>query len=80
MTMPEPGKSIEFRSAEGHVLVLEPVDFKGGRGFVLTLRGCGGDDGGSQRYCGCNGVYLPCPEGKSPWCDCTTDPPRLTCV
>ena len=32
------------------------------------------------RYCSCNGVSMPCPEGKSPSCNCTTNPPSLSCV
>ncbi len=75
-------KRMIFRSEDGAELILEPVDIKGGNAFLLTLR-CGGGGGGGgtvTRICGCNGVYRECPEGMSPMCDCTTDPPRLTCV
>jgi hypothetical protein len=30
--------------------------------------------------CSCNGVSLDCPDGKSPSCNCTTNPPTLSCV
>ncbi len=73
-------KCMVFRSEDGAELTLEPVDIKGGNAFLLTLRCRGGGGGTVTRICGCNGVYRECPEGMSPVCDCTTDPPRLTCV
>ncbi len=73
-------KKMVFQGEDGARLEIEPVALKGGNAFLLTLA-CGGGGGGTvTRICGCNGVYRECPEGMSPVCDCTTDPPRLTCV
>lgn len=33
-----------------------------------------------SRTCSCNGVSRECPPGTSPRCDCTRNPPVLTCV
>jgi hypothetical protein len=33
-----------------------------------------------SRTCSCNGVSMDCPDPKSPSCDCTTNPPTLSCV
>lgn len=68
-----------FRSPEGAELTLEPFEVRGGEAFILTLR-LAGKEGEVRRICACNGVVRECPEGMSPYCDCTTDPPRLTCV
>ncbi len=70
---------LTFRSEDGAELTLKPVDIKGGDAFILTLR-LPGKSGDVKRICACNGVMRECPEGMSPYCDCTTDPPRLTCV
>lgn len=72
-------KRMCFRSEDGAELVLEPAEVKGGDAFILTLHLPGGGDK-VRRICACNGVMRECPEGMSPYCDCTTDPPRLTCV
>lgn len=57
-------------------LIFDPLDIKGGNSFTLdTLLGAES----ASRYCSCNGVSMSCPEGKSPHCDCTTNPPSLSC-
>lgn len=55
----------------------QPVEIRGGEGMIVELMA-----GGSvlARYCSCNGVKISCPAGTSPSCDCTKNPPVLTCV
>ncbi|SDE59801.1 MULTISPECIES: hypothetical protein [Kordiimonas] len=59
-------------------LVFDPLEPEGGS-FTLDLSAKNGKEESGSRYCSCNGVSMSCPEGKSPHCDCTTDPPSLSC-
>jgi hypothetical protein len=66
-----------FDLPNGETVIYTPAEIAGGDAYVLEIRR------GSTllgRYCSCNGVSRPCPEGKSPSCDCTKKPPVLTCV
>lgn len=58
-------------------LIYDPLEQKGGLSFTLDVLVNGAKGG---RYCSCNGVSMDCPEGKSPHCDCTKNPPSLSCA
>ncbi|MFQ5691277.1 MAG: hypothetical protein ACE5HQ_13525 [Gemmatimonadota bacterium] len=61
----------------GHTVTYTPYEEVGQDAYILEVRD---GDGLVGRFCSCNGVSIPCPEGKSPSCDCTKNPPVLTCV
>jgi hypothetical protein len=61
----------------GHVIHFIPTDPANPTEYILEVR-----DGGVviSSTCSCNGVSINCPPGKSPSCDCTKNPPQLSCV
>ena len=67
-----------FDLPNGLTVHYEPAEVEGSDdAFILEL--CRGDRTLS-RTCSCNGVTRSCPKGKSPHCDCTKNPPVLTCA
>jgi hypothetical protein len=61
---------------DGVKVFVQAVRLSGGEGEIVELR-----DGDQVigRYCSCNGVRMECPPPQSPVCDCTTNPPTLSC-
>jgi hypothetical protein len=58
-------------------LFSQSVEMEGGDAEIVEIRQ---NDKLLARYCSCNGVRKNCPAPQSPHCDCTTNPPSLTCV
>ncbi len=69
---------LRFGKPTGLDLVFDPLEPDAGS-FVLDLFAQNGKETSGSRYCSCNGASMSCPEGKSPHCDCTTNPPSLSC-
>jgi hypothetical protein len=61
----------------GHVVHFIPTDPRNKTAYILEVR-----DGERllSSTCSCNGVTISCPDGTSPNCDCTTNPPTLSCA
>lgn len=79
----ESGRAFEmeirrFGRPTGLGLIFDPLEPDAGS-FLLDLLAKNGKETSGSRYCSCNGVSMSCPEGKSPHCDCTTNPPSLSC-
>jgi hypothetical protein len=66
-----------FSLPNGHTIKYMPTPKVSGNAYILEIR-----DGDIllNRICSCNGVSIPCPENTSLYCDCTTNPPTLSCV
>jgi hypothetical protein len=71
-------KATTFTLPNGHTVEYQPVDLGAQNdAYILEVK-----DGNVVvlRTCSCNGVSRDCPPGKSPSCDCTKNPPVLSCI
>jgi len=72
----ESGQHHRFELPNGHVIAYEPLPQLSASAYVLRVM-----DGGKTLSitCSCNGVSKTCAKGENVSCDCTKDPPVLTC-
>ena len=66
-----------FTLPNGHLVNYIPTPDVNSSAYILEVKE---DETVLARYCSCNGVSIPCPHGTSPSCDCTKNPPSLSCV
>jgi hypothetical protein len=66
----------KFDLPNGHVVTFTPQPKVNASAYILTVTE--GDKIVSST-CSCNGVSMDCPSGQSVRCDCTKNPPVLSC-
>ena len=66
-----------YEMPNGYRVTFTPQPHVHETAFILEVRN---DTRVLARVCSCNGVSRDCPEGMSPSCNCTKNPPVLTCV